>query len=316
MRTSRAVYVLVAVGVALFVVLAPFFAGDHATYDGVDAKRSMQHPEPRAEIDRRQQANAIGSQQSNAPAQSISKAPWSRGTAALERREYEALVAAARSSPSSGSYTLAAKALAACANLRATHQKTLSSIEGEPRNKDVRRKALEELERPCIGFGDLKEIVTLRDSLWEEGEKAGDALAALGITAGKLADSKMPREERQGKALDILALQDGEAFLSLRATLTAKGASFDGARIPDVDLGTYGTALGMAACEQYNVSCRGVNSTSSLKDCALHGDCDYEDQMQGLQRHLPPAMYEKAGKYYLRIRDRLSQGQFPAFGVP
>jgi hypothetical protein len=245
-----------------------------------------------------------------------SKAPWSDGVAKLDKRNYAALVAAARTSPSSGSYTLAARALSECAVVRGEHDKRVASINADSRRKVQRQQALDALEQPCAGFGSVDELVAQRSILFKEGELAGDALIGALEDGYRLADAKMPRGARQAKLYEMLELQDGEAFRHLRAGLIADGASFEGAPITATERGPYGLALQLAACDLYGSSCGGADSTQSLKDCAYHGDCEGYDFARGLQMALPPYMYERIGNYYPRVRDRLAARQYEVFGLP
>lgn len=246
-----------------------------------------------------------------------SKAPWATGFRALDARDYGMLIANARTAPLQGSYALAAKALSMCASILGGYDKLVREIgkASNPKEQAARRIALMELRRPCEGLGDEASMSRERDTLYVEGGKAGDVLLALARSQAQLTDVKLPRDERQRTLVDLLALRDAHAFGSVRSALTAKGATFDGSPIPDKDRGAFLTALQLVECSQYG-ACAGPNSTVALRDCAMHGECDYLDTMNAAQRFVPPYLYERAGPYYLRVRDRLANGQFSAFGVP
>jgi hypothetical protein len=198
-----------------------------------------------------------------------SKVPWAAGMRAFERRDFATLAAAARTSPSTGSYALAARALSVCSNVLEGNTKMKREIDASTENKAARMSALDALRQSC-----------------------------------------------EGRFIaETLALEDAQAFSALRPLLTEKGATFDGAAIPEKDRGAFGAALQMALCTQYG-QCMGPGSTGSHIDCALHGECEYMDSMRAAQNALPPWLYERAGVYYSRVANRLQQRQFSAFGAP
>lgn len=280
--------------------------------------KAMQDTSPSAANDEQSANRSSGmSLQARPGGQPIppSKAPWAQGIRALEARDYRYLVASARSAPESGSYALAARALSMCANVIGGYPKATAEIERSRQHVETRMRALQTLKQACDGLGDEQSMAKLRDTLYLEGERAGDALLMLAKQSDRLLDTKVQRGDRQQQLSELLSLDDPHAFSVVRPVLMAKGAAFDGSPIPDKDRPAYGFALQLAACSHYG-ACGGADSTAGHRDCALHGECDYYDTMKAAERLMLPALYERAGQYYLKVRHRLVQRDFSAFAPP
>lgn len=153
-------------------------------------------------------------------------------------------------------------------------------------------------------------------ALSNETGPAGDSIEKLSREAMTLADPAIPRERRQARVAELLALDDPEAIVALQSALVAgRGSTLEGKPIPPSEAGLYRLAWDVTLCETYG-RCAGPDSTFSHNRCFRDSDCQYLPTPQLVYAMTPPFYSGSVNDYVNRIRQNLGRRNFAAFGVP
>lgn len=314
--------ITVGVGLALLIFLVLWFSmGNPSTPWSSESPRISGNHIPRIPGDSQGNPARLGHKPLSS-AKLSSKAAWAPLDEKFHKRDYQWLVINARTSPASGSYAYAIKALSECMGIRkngSREAQTTALEQSIPRNdptRESRLRAFRELFEPCQALGDLEQMRAEQIRLDAEIRQAGDVLEVLAAESMRLADRKLPKEPRQRRVAELMALDDGVAFSRLLTPLTARGATFEGVELTSsTDQGAYRTAWALALCANYGV-CDGPDSTQGHKDCLLHGECRYLSAWEKTQQMGMPMLGGTMSDFYARIQRNLGERNFGAFGVP